>query len=75
MPLGFHIDFGFSKQEDPSKVEQDLLKKIDQKYWRLMNHLLVYHGREVCSAAKPKCEKCTVYSYCKSKEKINKNEH
>ncbi|MBQ9280472.1 MAG: endonuclease III [Clostridia bacterium] len=61
---------GFSKESDPSKVEQDLLKKIDQKYWRLMNHLLVYHGREVCSAQKPKCENCTVYQYCKSKGKF-----
>ena len=54
---------GFSKEEDPSKVEQDLLRKIDKKYWRLMNHLLVYHGREVCTAKNPKCEICKINTY------------
>ncbi len=57
--------FGLSKESDPSKVEQDLLKKIPKKYWPLMNHLFVYHGREVCTAKKPKCEICTVKKYCK----------
>ena len=56
---------GFSKETDPLKVEQDLLKKFSRKYWRLMNHLLVYHGRAVCKAQKPLCDKCTVASYCK----------
>lgn len=56
--------FGLSKEDDPSKVEQDLLKKIPKKYWRLMNHLFVYHGRAVCSAKNPKCEECTVRKYC-----------
>lgn len=55
---------GLSKEDDPSKVEQDLLKKIPKKYWRLMNHLLVYHGRAVCSAKKPKCDECTIKKYC-----------
>lgn len=61
---------GFSKEEDPSKVEQDLLRKIDKKYWRFMNHLLVYHGREVCTAQKPKCDICKISEYCKSKDKL-----
>lgn len=56
---------GLSKNEDPSKIEQDLLKKIPKKYWRLMNHLLVYHGREVCKAKNPLCEKCTIKKFCK----------
>ena len=59
--------FGLSKEEDPSKVEQDLLKKIPKKYWRLMNHLLVYHGRAICTAKNPKCDECTVRKYCKEK--------
>ena len=56
--------FGLSKEEEPSKVEQDLLKKIPKKYWPLMNHLFVYHGRAVCTAKNPKCEKCTVRKFC-----------
>lgn len=57
--------FGLSKQKEASKVEQDLLKKIPKKYWRLMNHLFVYHGREVCTAQKPKCDICSVTRFCK----------
>ena len=60
--------FGLSKEEDPSKVEQDLLKKIHKKYWRVMNHLLVYHGRAVCTAKNPKCDECTVRKYCKENQ-------
>lgn len=70
---------GLSNEDDPLKIEQDLLKKIPKKYWRLMNHLLVYHGREVCKAIKPNCERCTVKEYCKyyaksEKKKKIKNE-
>lgn len=56
---------GLSNENDPNKIEQDLLKKIPKKYWRLMNHLLVYHGREICKAKNPLCDKCTITSYCK----------
>lgn len=57
--------FGLSKETDASKVEQDLLKKIPQKYWRIMNHLFVYHGRNICTAKNPKCDECTVKQFCK----------
>ena len=63
---------GLSNEKDPGKVEQELLKKIPRKYWRLMNHLLVYHGRAVCEAKKPKCEECTINIYCKEYEKNEK---
>lgn len=56
---------GLSKENEASKVEQDLLKKIPKKYWPLMNHLFVYHGRAICTAQKPKCEECTVRRFCK----------
>lgn len=56
---------GLSDKIDPLKVEQDLLKKIPQKYWALVNHLLVYHGREICDARKPKCDICPICKYCK----------
>ena len=49
---------GLSDENDPNKIEQDLLRKIPKKYWRLMNHLLVYHGREICKAKNPLCDKC-----------------
>ena len=58
---------GLSKEDEPLKVEKDLLKKIPKKYWRLMNHLLVYHGRAICTAQKPKCDECSVKKFCKFK--------
>ena len=64
---------GLSNEADPLKVEQDLLKKIPKKYWRLMNHLLVYHGRAICDARKPKCDECTVSSRCKYYKKLQKS--
>lgn len=56
---------GLSKESEATKVEQDLLKKIPRKYWTLVNHLLVYHGREICEARKPKCDICPITTYCK----------
>ena len=55
---------GFSKQSDPSKIEQDLLKLIPKEYYKDVNHLFVWHGRNICTSQKPKCEKCPVKEYC-----------
>lgn len=55
---------GLSSEEDPLKVEQDLLEKIPKKYWPLMNHLFVYHGRALCTARNPKCIECPMKEYC-----------
>jgi endonuclease-3 len=61
---------GLSKNKDASKVEKDLLTVIPEKYWPLMNHILVQHGRAICTARKPKCDICTVRKYCKYVGKI-----
>ena len=55
---------GFSKQVEPEKVEQDLLKQIPKEYYYDVNHLLVWHGRAICDSRKPKCEECPVNKYC-----------
>ena len=55
---------GLSSNEDPLKIEQDLLKKIPKKYWKDMNHLFVYHGRAECTAKNPKCETCCLKELC-----------
>lgn len=56
---------GLSDKSDPSKIEQDLLKQINKKYLKDMNHLLIWHGRYTCTARNPKCEKCALKSHCK----------
>lgn len=55
---------GLSKEEEPSKIEKDLCKTIPKEYWKDVNHLFIYHGREKCLARKPKCEKCELAKYC-----------
>ena len=57
---------GLSKQTDPSKIEQDLLKQIDKKYLKDVNHLFIWHGRYTCTARSPKCEDCTIKEFCKT---------
>ena len=55
---------GFSKESEPEKIEQDLLKVIPKEYYYDVNHLLVWQERKICDARKPKCEECPVKKYC-----------
>ena len=55
---------GFSKESEPEKIEKDLLKLFEKKYWYDVNHLLVWHGRGYCDARKPNCDECTINKYC-----------
>lgn len=55
---------GLSKESDPSKIEQDLIKIFPKEYLKYINHLFVWHGRNTCVARKPKCETCTINKYC-----------
>ena len=56
---------GLSNETDPSKIEQDLLKQIDNKYLKDVNHLFIWHGRYTCTARNPKCNECTIKNFCK----------
>lgn len=58
---------GFSKEVDPLKIEQDLLKVFDKQYYYDVNHLLVWHGRKTCIARNPKCTQCPIKDLCNSK--------
>lgn len=53
-----------SKEKDPSKIEQDLLKKVDPKDYKDVNHLFIWHGRYTCKARNPDCENCCVKNMC-----------
>ena len=55
---------GFTKFEDPYKVELDLAKIVPKKDRAFFCHQLVFHGRAVCTARKPKCDVCPVKEYC-----------
>ena len=55
---------GLSREKEPEKIEQDLLKFFDKEDYKDINHLLVWHGRKTCDARKPKCEECPVKEMC-----------
>ena len=55
---------GLTKSEDPVKIEQQLMKVVSEKSWNLFSHLLIYHGRNLCSARRPGCESCPVAYLC-----------
>ena len=60
---------GFSKEKEPEKIEQDLLKYIPKEYYKDVNHLFMWHGRNTCNARNPKCKKCTIKNYCNEYKK------
>ena len=55
---------GLTESEDPTRIEQDLMKITPKEKWMELTDLLVYHGRQVCIARKPKCEICILSKYC-----------
>jgi endonuclease-3 len=57
---------GWTKNTDPVKVERDLMAIVPQKDWLDLSHLLIFHGRAVCEARRPACERCTLASLCPS---------
>jgi endonuclease-3 len=58
-----------SRQADPKKIEQELMRVIPQDKWILLSHQLIWHGRRVCAARNPKCEICNLKNVCYSKDK------
>jgi endonuclease-3 len=55
---------GLTRNEDPAKIEQDLMAQVPQSDWLDLSHLFIYHGRAVCQARKPLCSKCIIASDC-----------
>ncbi len=55
---------GFTRQEDPVKIERDLMRLVPRRYWNVFPHLLIWHGRRVCDARRPRCEACVVNDLC-----------
>jgi len=57
---------GFTWERTPEKVEEDLMEVFPRERWTLLSHLLIWHGRRVCDARKPRCEACVVAGLCPS---------
>jgi endonuclease III len=57
---------GFTRQDDPVKIERDLIKLVPREDWGRFPHLLIWHGRRVCIARRPLCEVCVVSDLCPS---------
>jgi endonuclease III len=55
---------GLTKQEDPVKIERDLQRIVPREYWGVFPHLLIWHGRRVCLARRPRCEECVLSDLC-----------
>jgi endonuclease-3 len=55
---------GFTDKEQPEKIEMDLIEIVPKKDWILFPHLMIYHGRRICIARKPKCAECVVEKLC-----------
>ena len=57
---------GLTRQEHPAKIERDLIKLVPRADWGRFPHLLIWHGRRVCIARRPRCEDCVVNDLCPS---------
>ena len=57
---------GLTRQEDPVKIERDLVKLVPREDWGRFPHLLIWHGRRICDARRPRCEDCVLAGLCPS---------
>jgi len=55
---------GLTRQEDPVRIERDLMRVVPREDWGRFPHLLIWHGRRVCDARRPRCEDCVVNDLC-----------
>lgn len=57
---------GLTRETDAVKIEQDLMKVVAREKWTQFSHLLIFHGRQICVARRPLCEKCPLWDLCPS---------
>jgi endonuclease-3 len=55
---------GLTRQEEPVRIERDLIRLVPREDWGRFPHLLIWHGRRVCEARRPRCEDCVVNDLC-----------
>lgn len=75
IPCGIAVDthakrlanrIGLSQETEPEKIEQDLVRIFPKEYWKDINHLFIWHGRNCCTARNPQCKNCPIKKYCKN---------
>lgn len=59
---------GLTRHDDPVKVERDLMALYPREHWTLLSHLLIFHGRRICVARRPRCAACVLSDICPSSE-------
>ncbi|MDY6774636.1 MAG: endonuclease III [Halobacteria archaeon] len=59
---------GITEEEKPERIEEDLMEIYDRDQWRLVSHLLIFHGRATCTARSPDCGDCVLEDICPSSE-------
>jgi endonuclease-3 len=58
---------GLTAQSDPKKIEREMMELLPRKDWIDISHLLIWHGRKVCNARKPACDRCVLSDRCPSR--------
>lgn len=58
-----------TRNDDPKKIEQDLMKVIPQERWTLFSHQIIWHGRKLCMARSPRCAECALENLCHAEDK------
>lgn len=61
---------GLTQNKTPEKIEQDLQKLVPKKHWVMFPHWMIFHGRQICIARKPKCGECVLANICPSREDV-----
>jgi len=61
---------GLTRQQDPVKIERDLVAQIPREDWTLFSHLMIRHGRATCTARSPRCEACDLDVLCPSRGRV-----
>jgi endonuclease-3 len=79
IPVGVVVDthvrrvagrLDLTRNTDPKKIEQDLMRVIPKEKWIILSHQLIWHGRRVCQARRPRCMECNLENICYSKDKV-----
>ncbi|MFZ4115947.1 MAG: endonuclease III [Chthoniobacterales bacterium] len=66
---------GLTKENDPAKIEQALMKLFERQYWGILSHWFIWHGRRCCRARNPDCTVCGLRQLCPSVDRLDRSTH